>query len=110
MGAQEVVFPKGLDESAGLAFETIMGDTELRLGLLDGEYRSWKNNQIDTMMSLLGDNARAVELVTSGGKTVVLTAMLRVDVEVFGRERGIYVARKGQADAFLQQLQRKRTG
>jgi hypothetical protein len=104
--ARQIKLPDGLDPVVQAKFSGIVADTELRLAVLDGDFRTLRGKQADTILGLLGSNYSAVELQTAGGKTVVLTGMLRTDVEIFGRNKGLYVARNGQADEFLGQIRK----
>ena len=93
------------DKTLALRLDNLIRETELRAGVADNrQFFSTRENQIDSFLKIINDPRVAVELTTSGGKTFVGAMVLKAQVEIFGHETGIFIAKPGQETKIIESL------
>ncbi len=96
---EEVAF----DTQTRLELMDVISDTEHRLATVQSGTRVSRASQVEIVMRFLSSRNTAVELTTSGGKTMVGVITLKARMTLGNAETGIYLSKEGkQADIALE--------
>ncbi len=93
------------DPQKNLQIENIIRSAELRAGQSEGiAFFNTRSNQLSTLAQILSSPKVAVELTTAGGKSFVGGLVLEIQKTVYGRDKGIYIAKAGGEADIANQL------